>query len=148
MNLLDKIRANLNEALKAKDELKTSALRFLLSKLHNAKIAKGDDLADEEIVEEIAKEVKRHRESIEAFEAGQRSDLVEKEQKELAILEEYLPTPLTDAQIEKMVEEAMVAVDAKTIADLGKVIKAVIGSAGARAQGAKVAEIARRKLGS
>ncbi len=146
--LLGQISQDLNSALKAKDETAVSALRFLLAGLHNAKIAKGEDLADAEVLDEIGKEAKRHKESIEAFDAGGRKDLVEKEMAELSILQKYLPQPLTAAELEKMVDEAIRAVDAKSAADLGRVMSTVLSSARTRADGAKVAEIVKRKLGS
>ncbi len=146
MVLLDQLTGDLANAQKSKDEVKISTLRLIIAKAHNAKIAKGEDLTDDEVLAEIAKDAKRHRESIEAFEAGGRSDLAKKEKAELAILETYLPKPLSESELANMVSEAIAAVGAKQLADLGKVIKAVISSAGARAEGAKVAEIARKKL--
>lgn len=146
MLLLDKITADLTVALKEKDAIRVSILRFLIAQLHNAKIAKGNELSDDEILFEIAKEVKRHKESIAAYEAGSRQDLVAKEKAELSILESYLPLPLTDAQLAKMVDEAIGAVGAKTMADMGKVIGAVMKGVGTRADGAKVAQIVKERL--
>lgn len=147
MNLLEQISAELNEALKAKDDVKVSTLRFLISGLNNAKIAKGGELTDEEVVREIGKEAKRHKESISAFEAGGRTELVEKEKAELAILEKYLPAQLSEAELEKMVDEAITASGASGIGDMGKVIGQVMGRAGASADGTVVAQIAKQKLG-
>lgn len=146
MTLIDQLQNDLNAAVKAKDEVVTSTLRFLLSGIHNAKIAKESDLVDDEVTGEIAKEVKRHRESIEAFENAGRVDLAEKEKGELTVLLKYLPEPLSDEALENMVTEAIAAVGATSIADLGKVIKAVMGSVGSRAEGARVAQIARLRL--
>lgn len=146
--MLDKINQDLAEAQKEKDALKVSTLRFLIAGLHNAKIAKLDDLTDEEILLEIGKEAKRHKESIAAFSAGGRQDLVQKEMAELAILQKYLPQPLSSEELEKMVDEAISAIGASGPADLGRVMSTVLSSARARADGAKVAEIVKRKLGS
>ncbi|MEK9146605.1 MAG: GatB/YqeY domain-containing protein [Patescibacteria group bacterium] len=146
MSLLKKLNEDLIVAVKAKDDVVTTTLRFLLSAIHNAQIAKGSELTDEEVVREIAKSAGRRRESIEAFEKAGRTDLVEKETTELAVLAQYLPQPLTEAEIENMVNEAIEAVGAKTVADLGKVVKAVLGSAGFRVEGARVAQVARAKL--
>lgn len=144
--LLEQLNTHLTEAQKARDVNKVSTLRFLLSQVHNAKIAKGSELSDQEVEAEIIKEAKRHRESIIAYEAAARTDLVEKEKAELAILETYLPAPLTDEEIRNFVKEAIVAVGAAGIADMGRVVKAVVSSAGPKADGAKVAEIARQEL--
>lgn len=146
--LLEELNQDLTSALKGKDEAAVSALRFLISGLHNAKIAKGQDLSDEEILSEIGKEAKRHKESIAAFEAGGRKDLVEKETVELVILQKYLPQPLTDEELEKMVGEAIAAVGAAGPADFGRVMSTVLSSARTRADGSKVAEIVKRKLGA
>lgn len=145
--LLEQLNSNLLDAQKSRDAIKVGTLRFLLSQIHNVKIAKGSELSDQEVEMEIVKEVKRHRESIIAYEGGNRADLAEKEKAELAVLEKYLPEPLTDAEITNFVKEAIVAVGAKGIADVGRVIKAVISSAGAKADSAKVAETAKQILG-
>lgn len=146
--LFEQLNQDLASALKAKDEVAVSALRFLIAGLHNAKIAKRDELTDEEVLLEIGKAAKRHNESIEAFEAGGRKDLVEKEMAELAILQKYLPQPLTDEELEKMVGEAIAAVGASSPADFGRVMSTVLSSARTRADGAKVAEIVKKKLGA
>ncbi|MBI2599120.1 GatB/YqeY domain-containing protein [Candidatus Curtissbacteria bacterium] len=144
--LLEQLNQDLNSALKQRDEVAVSALRFLISGLHNAKIAKGQDLTDAEIIDEIGKEAKRHKESIDAFRSGAREDLVKKEMAELAVLSKYLPQPLTETELEKIVDEAIAAVGASSAADFGRVMSTVLSSARARADGAKVAEIVRRKL--
>ena len=144
--LLEKLNADLIEAQKAQDVTRVSTLRFLLSQIHNAKITKGSELNDQEVELEAMKEAKRHRESIIAYEAGNRPDLVEKEKSELTVLESYLPEPLTDEEITNFVKEAIAAVGASGPADMGKVIKAVMSSAGPKADGGKVAEITRQGL--
>lgn len=146
MTLVDQINQDLSAAVISRNVVAVSTLRMLLSNLHNAVIAKGSELTVEEIIAEISKDAKRHKESIASFEDGGRADLAEKENAELAILAKYLPEQLADSEIENMVVEAISAVGAKSAADLGRVVKAVLGSAGARADGSKVAEIARSKL--
>ncbi len=145
--LLAQLNNDLIDAQKSQDVTKVSTLRFLLSQIHNAKIAKGDELNDQEVEAEILKEAKRHRESIIAYEGGNRTDLAQKEKAELSILEGYLPEPLTDEEITNFVKEAIAAVGASGPADLGRVVKAVISSAGPKADGAKVAAIAQGLLG-
>ena len=83
-NLFAKIQLDLVESLKQKEEVKTSTLRLVISEVNNAKIKKGMDLEDEEILEVIKKEAKKRQESIAAFKQGERADLAEKEEKELA----------------------------------------------------------------
>lgn len=144
--LLNKLNNDVVEAQKARDVERLSTLRFLLSNIHNAKIAKGSELTDSEIEAEIMKDAKRHRESILAYETGGRQELVVKEKAELAVLETYLPEPLSDEELSNFVQEAIVAVSATTIADMSRVVKAVLSSAGPKADGVKVAELARQKL--
>jgi len=145
-NLLSRITWDLNSALKQKDEIRVSTLRFLIAGLGNARIAKGSDLDDDEVLEEIAKDAKRHRESIEAFEKGGRNDLVEKEKTELAILEEYLPEQLPESEIKKIVDEAIVNTHASAITDMGKVMAEVMPKVKGRADGSMVSAIVKAKL--
>ena len=146
--LLEKLTQDLVEAQKARDSIRVATLRFLISGINNAKIAKGRDLNDQEVEQEIAKEGKRHTESILAYETAGRGDLEAKEKKELEIIQSYLPEPLTESELENYVREAVLALGANSIGDLGKVIKSVMSSAGPKADGAKVAEIAKRILSS
>lgn len=146
--LLEKLTQDLVEAQKARDSIRVATLRFLISGINNAKIAKGRDLNDQEVEQEISKEGKRHTESILAYETAGRDDLVSKEKKELEIIQSYLSEPLNEGELENYVKEAIAALGAKTISDLGSVIKSVMSSAGPKAEGAKVAEIAKRLLGT
>lgn len=144
--LLSRLNEELVEAQKSRNDVKVATLRFLLSQIHNAKIAKGGELSDQEVEIEIIREAKRHGESIKAYEAGNRPDLVEKEKAELMVLQNYAPSPLTDEELTNFVKEAIVAINAQGIEDMGRVVKAVISSAGPKADGAKVAELARQLL--
>ncbi|MBI3283166.1 GatB/YqeY domain-containing protein [Candidatus Curtissbacteria bacterium] len=146
--LLDRLNQDLATAVKNRDSVRVSTLRFLLSAIHNRQIAKGADLSDSEILQELGKNAKKHKESIEAFKAAGRTELVEKETAELAILAEYLPEPFSDEELSRMVDEAIRALDAKGAADVGRVVGAVMSSAGAKADGARVAQIVRLRLAS
>lgn len=146
--LFEKLSADLVEGQKARDAVRVATLRYLISSINNAKIAKGRDLTDQEVEEEISREGKRHTESILAYEAGGRDDLVTQEKNELAVIQTYLPEPLSDSELENFVKEAISALGATSIADMGKVVKSVMSSAGPKAEGAKVAEIAKRLLSS
>jgi uncharacterized protein YqeY len=146
--LLEKLTQDLVEGQKARDSIRVATLRFLISGINNAKIAKGRDLNDQEVEQEISKEGKRHSESILAYETAGRDDLVSKEKRELEIIQSYLPEPLSESELENFVKEAIAALGASSIADLGKVIKSVMSSAGPKADGAKVSEITKRLLES
>lgn len=144
--LLDRLKADLIEVQKKQDTVAVSTLRFLLSGLHNAKIAKGGELTDDEVTGEISREAKRHKESIAAYEAGDRQDLVEKEQAELAVLVKYLPEQLSSDQISKVVDEVISKVGASGGQDLGRVMSAVMAKVKGRAEGGEVSKVVRGKL--
>jgi len=146
MSLIDKINSDLNTALKRRDEATVSTLRFLLSNLHNAKIAKGAELTDDEAIGEISKDVKRHKESIEAYEKAERAELVAKEKKELEILMQYLPTQLSEAQISQVVDKVIVQINPAGLADMGKVMAGVMAEVKGQADGAEVSRIVKEKL--
>jgi len=107
MNLKKKIEGDLTRALKDKNPTAISSLRFLLSAIHNEEIAKKkrDKLTDEEISKVIFSLVKKHNDSIEAFQKGSRQDLAEKEKSERQIIEKYLPKQLGEEAINKIVQD-------------------------------------------
>lgn len=119
-------------------------MRFLLAKLHDFQIEKGKEnaLSNEDVLEELNREVKRHKESIEAYRKGEREDLVEKEKRELVIIESYLPEKLTEEEILKIIEEAV----SESGPDFGKVMGQVMAQVKGRADGTKVAQLVKDKL--
>lgn len=139
------LQAKIGESMKAHDEVRTSTLRLLSSAFNYEKIAKQHDLTEEEEMGVIRKEVKQRRDSIEAYDKAGRSDLSEKEKAELVILQEFLPPEMNDADLSKLVEEAVAAVKPTGMADMGKVIGFVKGKA-PNADGGKIAQIVREKL--
>jgi uncharacterized protein YqeY len=132
--------------MKSKDGNRVSVLRFLLSSIQNREIEKKDALDDDEVLSEISSSAKRRRESIEAFKEGDRADLVEKEEAELAVLQEYLPEQLSPDEIRGVVEEVVKAVGAESASDLGKVMKELMPRLRGRADGKLVNEIVRQVL--
>ena len=106
---LSKIKSDLKEALKSGDSFKAGTLRYVLAAVHNAEIdkGKGATLTEEELASLLQKQAKQRRESIEAYEKGNRQDLAEKEQKELGIIKTYLPEQLGEEEVKKIVEEAI-----------------------------------------
>lgn len=144
--LFDKISQDLNTALKQKNATRVSTLRYLISHLNNARIAKGGELTDDDVIGEIAKDAKRHKESIEAFERAKRQDLVSQESSQLKILEEYLPAQLADEEIVKIVGEAIATLGQVGPGDMAKVMGQVMAKVKGQADGAKVAEIVKNKL--
>ncbi len=147
MGVKEKIMADLKEAMKSKDMDKVSTLRLLLSEIKNKEIDKRGELTDEEIYAVIQKSVKQRKESIEQYRSGGREDLVEKEQKELEILEKYLPEQLSEDELERIIDEAIKETEATTLKDLGKVMRVVMPKVKGRADGKLVNEMVRKKLG-
>jgi uncharacterized protein YqeY len=146
MSLKEQIDADYKAAMKARDDLKVSVLRLLRSAIHNAEIDKQRTLTDEEILGVIQSEVRKRRESIEAFQQGGRQDLVEREQAELAILENYLPKALTREELEALVRETVREVGALSVRDMGKVMSALMPKVRGRADGREVSNLVRQIL--
>lgn len=146
MKLIEQIQEDLKRSMKAKDGNRVSVLRLLLSSIRNREIEKRDVLDDDEVLAEITSSAKRRRESMEAFKEGDRMDLVEKEEAELVILQEYLPELLSPDEIRNVVQEVVEAVSATTASDLGKVMKELMPRLGGKADGKLVNEIVREVL--
>ena len=149
--LIDKIKEDLKQAQKARDEIKISTLRLLLGAVKNFEIAKqGTSYAatDQETESVISKEVKQRKEAIEQFKAGGRSDLVEKETKELEILQKYLPEQLSEEEIQKLVDEKIKETGVTSSADIGKVMGVLSQELKGKADLSVVSSLVKRSLGS
>ena len=105
-------------------------------------------MTDEDITQVISKEAKKRQESIAAFKRGERADLVQKEEKELAILKTYLPEPISDEELSQIVDSQIAEVGAKDMGDIGKVMSAVLSQVKGRAEGSVVASVVKSKLSS
>ena len=142
MKLEQTLEAELIQAMKAKDTEKLLVLRMLKAAVLNYKIEKKkENLTDEEIFEIIQKQAKQRRESIESFEKAGRTDLAEKEKKEAAILQAYLPKQLSDAEIKAFAQDIITKTGAKTKADTGRVMKDLMPLVKGKADGKRVNEI-------
>jgi hypothetical protein len=149
MLLRDRVNADIAAAMKAKDSARLSALRMLKAAIMNKGIEKAHDLDDAEVVQVVSTQVKQRRDSIEQFTKGGRTDLVEKETAEIAVLEQYLPPAASAADIDAAISEAIAETGAASPKDVGKVMKAVMPRlAGTNADGRAVNEAVRRKLGA
>jgi len=145
--LIEKIAADLKQSMLAKDAVRTSTLRMLKSAIEYYKMEKKQEsLTDADVTGVIKKQVKQRQDSIEGFEKGGRSDLVAKEQAELAILKSYLPEELSQAQLEEIIQAAIVELGAKTKTDMGKVMKAVQAKTAGRADNRLVSQIVAARL--
>ncbi len=147
-SLRDRIQGDLTAAMKARDAVRVGALRMLITALVNREKELRRPLTDEEVREVAAREVKRRTESIEAFQAGGRADLVAKETAEREILAAYAPEQLSEAELDRLIEEAIAEVGATGPGDLGKVMGKVMGVARGRADGSVVQRKVRERLGA
>ncbi len=128
MSLRLKLREAMKEAMRSRDTDRLSVIRLLFSTIKNKEIEKGKDaqLNDDEILKVIAAAAKQRKESIEQYRQAERSDLVEKENKELLILQTYLPEPLTEAEVQAEVDEAITHVGASEMKHMGSVMKILV----------------------
>lgn len=148
MSLRETVNTHIATAMKAKDSARLSALRMLKAAIMNKGVEKGHDLDDGEVLQVISSLVKQRRDSIEQFSKAGRTDLVDKETAEIAVLETYLPPAATAQEIDAAVAEAIAETGATSSKDIGKVMKAVMPKlAGKNADGRTVNEAVRRKLG-
>lgn len=144
--LEEKITNDYKEAMKARDTIKSSVLSFLRAQLMNAAVAKRDKLDDEEVVNVIKKQVKQHKDSIDQFSRGGRQELADREAKELEVLKGYLPPELSEEEIKKIIEEAVVSCEAKDMKDMGRVMKEVSAKIAGRADGKALSSLVRERL--
>lgn len=141
----------LRQSMLARDAGKTSVLRMLLSAINYSEIQKGGanyEATEDDVLQVLQKEAKQHRESIEQFTNANRNDLADKEKAELKLLEVYLPAQMGEEEIKKLVIEAITQADAKTPADLGKVMSALMPKTKGKADGGLVSKIVREQLSS
>jgi uncharacterized protein YqeY len=147
MSLADTVNTDIASAMKAREAVRLSALRMLKAAIMNKGVEKGRDLEDAEVLQVVASLVKQRRDSIEQFTQAGRTDLVDKETAEIAVLEHYLPPAATAEEIEAAVAAAIAETGAASPKDMGKVMKAVMPKlAGKSADGKSVNEAVRRKL--
>ncbi|MCB9726876.1 MAG: GatB/YqeY domain-containing protein [Deltaproteobacteria bacterium] len=126
MGLGEQLRADMKEAMKAGDKVRLSTVRMLISELHNAQLAAMDTVDEAGELEMLVRQAKRRRESIEAYGKAGRDDLVAGEAAELAVIETYLPQPLSADEAKAMVDEAVAETGATSMKDMGRVMSAVM----------------------
>lgn len=137
---------DLKTAMKAGDTTARDTIRYTMSSLKNARIEKKGTLTAQEEIAVLQRDAKRRQESIDQFRAAGRTDLVDKEEAELAVLKRYLPAELSDAEVTALVAEAIAETGASSPKDLGKLMPALIEKAAGRADGKRLSEAARAAL--
>ena len=147
MSFADRIQKELTAAMKARDELRLLVLRMLKTALENRRIEKMAALDDAEALAVVKTLVKQRHEAAEEFKKGGRADRAAEEEKEIGILEQYLPAAVGEDQIKAAIEEAVKETGAASAKDTGKVMKAVMGRfAGQNVDGKRVNELVRQRL--
>jgi uncharacterized protein YqeY len=146
MSLIARLEADLTAAMKKRDAPRRDALRLILSNLRSAEKELQRPLHDDEELQVLQRERKRRLESIEAFREGGREEQAATEEAELAVLEEFMPEPLSDEELERIVDNAIAEVGATSIRDLGRVMADVMPQIAGRADGSTVSQLVREKL--
>lgn len=144
--LEEKIRTDLNDAMKNRDSEKVGTLRFLLAAIKNVTIEKRQPLSDDEVISVIQKQIKSRNDSIELYRTGGREGLAEKEQREIAIIQAYLPVQLSDDELENLIKNAIRETGAVSRKDMGKVMSHLSSEIAGKADKGKVAQIAGKLL--
>jgi uncharacterized protein len=146
-SLKDQVKTRTTAALKSGDKVTVGALRMLSAAITNREKEVGHELADDEVREVANKEVKKRTESIEAFEAAGRTELVDKERAERDVLEPYAPAQLDEGAVDALIDEAFAATGASGPQDMGKVMGFIMGKAKGQVDGALVQRKVKERLG-
>lgn len=147
MTLKERLNQDLKDAMRAGDPLRRDVIRYLLSAVHNAEIEAGRELDDPGVLAVIQRQVKQRRYSIEEYRKGGRQDLVDKEEAEAAILQTYLPAPMTREEVVAAARAAIEELGARGPADKGKVMPALMERLRGRAEGRVINEVVTELLG-
>jgi hypothetical protein len=146
MSLVNRIEGDLREAMLARENDRRDALRLILSALRSSEKDIQRPLSEEEELQVLQRERKKRIEAAEAFRDAGREAQAEKEEDELEVLEEYMPEPLSEAQIEEIVDDAIAENGATSLRDMGRVMADVMPQVAGRADGSAVSQIVKEKL--
>ena len=146
MSLLGQLNQDMKDAMRAKDKARLSVIRMVKAAIQNESINKGDELDSEEELTVLSREFKQRKESLGEFESAGREDLVAGLNVELKVIEEYLPTQLTEEEILAIVEEVIAETGATSKADFGKVMKVILPKVKGKADGSVISKLLQQKL--
>jgi uncharacterized protein len=146
MSLIERMEGELKDAMLARDDARRDALRLLISSLRSVEKEFGRRLTDEEELQVLQRERKRRTEAAEAFRSGGREEQAAAEEQEVAVLEEFMPAPLSEEELEEIVDTAIAEVGATSVRDLGRVMADVMPQVAGRADGSTVSQLVREKL--
>ena len=144
--MIKRIETELTDAIRAHDELRRDTLRLILTSLRSAEKTLQRPLSEYEELQVLQRERKRRVEAAEAFRAGDRPERAEREEAELKVLEEFMPAPLSQEELEEIVDTAVAAVGATSVRDLGRVMADVMPQVSGRADGSVVSQLVREAL--
>ena len=146
MSLIARMEDELKEATLARDSERRDALRLILNALRNSEKELMRPLSDEEELQVLQRERKRRVEAADAFRSGGRDEQAAAEERELAVLEEFMPEPLSEDELEEIVDDAIAEVGATSMRDFGRVMADVMPQVSGRADGSAVSQLVREKL--
>ena len=146
MTLIDELGDDVKDAMRAGDTARRDALRLILASLKSAEKDLLRPLTEDEELQVLQRERKKRIEAAEAFRGGGREEQAAKEEAELAVLEEFMPEPLTEEELERIVDDAIAENGATSMRDMGRVMKDVMPQIAGRADGAAVSQMLREKL--
>jgi uncharacterized protein len=146
MSLIARIEDELKQAMRAREQERTNTLRMTLASLRSAEKELQRSLKGDEELQVLQRERKRRTEAAEAFRAGDRPEQADKEERELAVIEEFMPAPMAEEEIERIIDDAIAETGATSLRDLGRVLADVMPQVAGRADGSAVSQLVREKL--
>lgn len=146
MDIEQKLRDDLKDAMRSKDKLRLDVLRSVLSRVGYAQIGKDQPLTDADVLGSVSKEAQQRQESIEAYKKGNRPDLVAQEEAELKVLQEYLPEAMSREEVVEFARRVVAEVGAQGPQDKGKVMPRIVGELKGRADGKLINEVVTQLL--
>jgi len=146
MSLIARLEKELKEAMAARDAERRDTLRLILASLRSAEKDLRRPLHDDEELQVLQRERKRRQEAAEGFRSGGREEQAEAEERELDVLEEFMPEPLSEEELEEIVDDAIAEVGATNVRDIGRVMADVMPQVSGRADGSAVSQLVREKL--
>jgi len=147
MSLQEEISAALKDAMRARHEAKLSSLRLVLTAIKNREKEIRRSLEDQEVMSVISSQIKQRRESIEQYRKADREDLAQAEERELQVLQSFMPEQLSEKEMEKALDEIIADVGAVSMKDMGKVMKVAVATLAGRADGRVINTMVKAKLG-
>lgn len=149
MSLKERITQDMKDAMRQKDQVRLDSIRMLLAAIQRREVDERITLDDAQVMTVIEKQIKQSREAVEQFVKGGRADLADKENRDIALMQVYLPTPLSEAEIDALIAAAIAESGAASIKDMGKVVAGLKPKLAGRADMAKVsAKVKDRLAGS